>query len=146
MGRLGWAIAFPMGTPGTDAAAGRRLRTLVSWLDSADQQSPIRGNYRGGEGGIRTRETTMPPTRFPTVLLRPLGHLSGPTTGYAITSRCQGAACRSFGLTPPPAKVEWSHEGRREWFQRARGLFGGLRGGRRSRRLCFVRILPRSLR
>ena len=30
----------------------------------------------GGEGGIRTREAVLPPTRFPVALLRPLGHLS----------------------------------------------------------------------
>ena len=30
----------------------------------------------GGEQGIRTLETGLPPTRFPIVLLRPLGQLS----------------------------------------------------------------------
>ena len=30
----------------------------------------------GGERGIRTLETRLEPTRFPIVLLRPLGHLS----------------------------------------------------------------------
>jgi hypothetical protein len=33
----------------------------------------------GGEGGIRTRDTGLPYTRFPGVLLRPLGHLSKST-------------------------------------------------------------------
>ena len=30
----------------------------------------------GGEGGIRTRDTELPYTRFPGVLLQPLGHLT----------------------------------------------------------------------
>ncbi len=30
----------------------------------------------GGESGIRTRDTGLPYTRFPGVLLQPLGHLS----------------------------------------------------------------------
>ena len=30
----------------------------------------------GGESGIRTHETGAPPTRFPSVRLRPLGHLT----------------------------------------------------------------------
>ena len=32
----------------------------------------------GGEGGIRTRDTELPYTRFPGVLLQPLGHLTAP--------------------------------------------------------------------
>ena len=36
-----------------------------------------------GEGGIRTRETVFPSTRFPSVRLRPLGHLSiNPKNNY----------------------------------------------------------------
>ena len=30
----------------------------------------------GGERGIRTLEAVIPPTRFPSVRLQPLGHLS----------------------------------------------------------------------
>ena len=41
------------------------------------QGPAIKAGYNtGGEGGIRTHGT-LPHTRFPSVLLRPLGHLSG---------------------------------------------------------------------
>src|SRR5262245_24533556 len=33
----------------------------------------------GGESGIRTHEAVLAPTRFPIVLLQPLGHLSAGT-------------------------------------------------------------------
>ena len=40
--------------------------------------------YNGGEQGIRTLETLFTPTRFPIVLLRPLGQLSrmAPQAGF----------------------------------------------------------------
>jgi hypothetical protein len=34
------------------------------------------GVVGSGEGGIRTHEAVNPPTRFPSELLKPLGHLS----------------------------------------------------------------------
>jgi hypothetical protein len=42
--------------------------SLSEWL-SLNEKS-------GGEGGIRTHGTVIPHTRFPSVLLKPLGHLS----------------------------------------------------------------------
>ena len=36
----------------------------------------LNGKY-GGESGIRTHGTVLPYTRFPSVRLKPLGHLSG---------------------------------------------------------------------
>ena len=38
--------------------------------------SPASQAYIGGEGGIRTLDARLAHTRFPGVLLRPLGHLS----------------------------------------------------------------------
>ena len=38
----------------------------------------------GGGGGIRTLDTGLPYTRFPGVLLRPLGHPSAGAAHYAI--------------------------------------------------------------
>src|SRR5882672_11812095 len=35
----------------------------------------------GGESGIRTHEAVLAPTRFPIVLLQPLGHLSASSWG-----------------------------------------------------------------
>src|SRR5690606_24877858 len=46
----------------------------------------------GGEGGIRTLDTLFAYTRFPGVLLQPLGHLSG-VLGAA------GGACRVACMT-----------------------------------------------
>src|SRR5205823_13498423 len=40
------------------------------------------GERDGGESGIRTHEAVLAPTRFPIVLLQPLGHLSA--TSYTI--------------------------------------------------------------
>ena len=44
--------------------------------DTRRQDCSLHGHKPGGEGGIRTRDAGSPHTRFPVVLLRPLGHLS----------------------------------------------------------------------
>ena len=53
-------------------------------------------SIHGGEGGIRTRDTGLPYTRFPGVLLRPLGHLSKSTDTIL-----KGA--RDYSTRPEPA-------------------------------------------
>ena len=40
------------------------------------QSSLLSRRLRGGQGGIRTRETLLTSTHFPGVRLQPLGHLS----------------------------------------------------------------------
>jgi hypothetical protein len=51
----------------------------------------------GGEGGIRTRDTGLPYTRFPGVLLRPLGHLSKVKSHY---QKAREITLRALNLQP----------------------------------------------
>src|SRR5436309_9576299 len=59
------------------------------------------GREDGGESGIRTHEAVLAPTRFPIVLLQPLGHLSA--MGYPIATHdcnhfCARQQARGSGL------------------------------------------------
>src|SRR5262245_1726229 len=54
----------------------------------------------GGESGIRTHEAVLAPTRFPIVLLQPLGHLSagaGELTGHTRGTASADSRPRSMG-------------------------------------------------
>jgi hypothetical protein len=65
----------------------------------------------GGEGGIRTREAVLPPTRFPVALLRPLGHLSAPLEGSGQKARRPSMAReadRDHGPFVAAGYAEWS--------------------------------------
>ena len=70
--------------------------------------------WYGGEGGIRTRERRLTPTRFPVAPVRPLRHLSstarhsGPNPG-----RRPFGACRSSGPGPHVAPLVIIAGGRR---------------------------------
>ena len=53
-----------------------RLKKLVA--DARRRRwRTVRNKRDGGESGIRTHGTVLPYTRFPSVRLKPLGHLSG---------------------------------------------------------------------
>src|SRR5438270_12990435 len=60
----------------------------------------------GGEGGIRTHDT-LPYTRFPSVRLRPLGHLS--SRSYFLRSRknSRSIAPHSSARTPLVTATRW---------------------------------------
>ena len=53
---------------------GQNLYLQVS--DSGTKSWLFRYGYLGGESGIRTHGTLLTYTRFPSVRLKPLGHLS----------------------------------------------------------------------
>src|SRR5262249_40963542 len=63
----------------------------------------------GGEGGIRTHDT-LPYTRFPSVRLRPLGHLSG---SYFRRARKNSLSSSPHSVARTP-EATWTW-----WFKRA---------------------------
>ena len=75
-------------------ASSRTWRGLRAFVAQDPAIKPL-GPVYGGEGGIRTHGT-LPHTRFPSVLLRPLGHLSALVHLFAVA----GAPRRGCQLTP----------------------------------------------
>jgi hypothetical protein len=73
--------------------------------ESRDDHFRVRGGVDGGESGIRTHGTGLPYTRFPSVLLKPLGHLSGVPTRDAAPRRSRGSdqLAKDHGSQPAPA-------------------------------------------
>src|SRR2546425_1151058 len=79
-----------------------RIRVVMVRASAAREavSAPSRGPAKdGGESGIRTHEAVLAPTRFPIVLLQPLGHLSA--MGYVI----EFAECAGFW-----AEIDLVHE------------------------------------
>src|SRR5262245_61367287 len=94
--RRGWPSAVPWIVPLTgflllDRYKGRGFQepvrtSVLRWGEVA--VSFLSENFAsnaGGERGIRTLEAVLAPTRFPIVLLQPLGHLS--TASYSSSRR-----------------------------------------------------------
>src|SRR5438876_11786099 len=65
----------------------------------------------GGERGIRTLEAVLAPTRFPIVLLQPLGHLSA-TTGAPVPRGGGATLTTTLGRGATTHRVETRRQGR----------------------------------
>ena len=78
---------------GTTLNAGNQNITLTT--GNLVGGTPGDNEKDGGESGIRTHEAVLAPTRFPIVLLQPLGHLSAPG------GHCSGARHGAASTTAP---------------------------------------------
>lgn len=55
-------------------------KTIITLLEPFNRPTAVPDHVKYGGGGIRTLGTGLAHTRFPSVLLRPLGHSSERTT------------------------------------------------------------------
>ncbi len=123
-----WALPFGLPTVAPiccPADWSNPLLGFSSIFSSTSPSSPAGAAWgSGGEGGIRTLGTGLPHTRFPGVLLRPLGHLSktncspsfgsawhceregllGPSMGRALRAPCGRANLLSCRLVEPSVR------------------------------------------
>ncbi len=79
------------------------LRVLMQPGQSSRRPRSTQG-MDGGESGIRTHGTVLPYTRFPSVRLKPLGHLSGMNVLPARAAFFKGAM-QALGADAAPDAV-----------------------------------------
>src|SRR6059036_1298098 len=101
----------------------------------------------GGESGIRTHEAVLAPTRFPIVLLQPLGHLSAKGIARRPWTGRQGEATRPGAWVASRANVLGRPAGRQGGVpvELRDGLLRALAPPRLRNRPCDPRTEPKVL-
>src|SRR5580765_6992924 len=92
------AAGFGASAAGFDAANAGDASSDRTHGSTSRRMGGFPGKKDGGESGIRTHETVLASTRFPIVLLQPLGHLSA--TRVAPPDRPARRGCLSRSPAP----------------------------------------------